>query len=106
MIPKFRVWDWRLKKFNFFDLTCVQGNLPMDCLDNVDSFTGVKDFWGNDIYGSDKIEYRQSLFNTNEEDFPIRKKVVKFLTEQGKWNIYETAAGESYLKVIGNIYQS
>ena len=47
------------------------------------------------------IEYTQHHFNT--ELVKVKRKVVKWNYDH--WNIYETAAGETDVKVLGNIYE-
>jgi hypothetical protein len=65
---KFRVWDDRLNLFNYFDLTNVMGHLPMDCLDNVQQFTGVIDPYGNEIYEGDIVWLESAHIDEDEKN--------------------------------------
>lgn len=68
----------------------------------IEQFTGFK-FNGVEVYENDIIEFTQCLFNTNSENYPIKRKVVKFDDMLGRWTVYESRAGEIDLKVIGNV---
>ena len=65
-------------------------------------FTGLKDDEGTEIWEGDIIEYTQHHFNT--EWTKIKRKEVKWIRD--RWNIYATNAGESDIKVIGNIFEN
>lgn len=65
-------------------------------------YTGLNDANGNKIFECDIIEYTQHHFNTDM--VKTKRKVVKW--KYDRWNIYETNAGESDVKVIGNIFEN
>ena len=64
-------------------------------------FTGLYDSEGKEVWEGDVIEYTQHHFNT--ELIKVKRKVVKW--NYDRWNIHETNAGESNIKVLGNIYE-
>jgi len=111
---KFRVWDNRPNKFNYFDLTNIAGNLPSDCIDNVQQFTGAKDRRGVEIYQGDIL-----LFEMPEVDgsfYRVRFQVVwcdfnngwALAQQNGKslqhtgWKFYQ--ADDS--TVVGNVFET
>jgi hypothetical protein len=61
---------------------------------------------GKEIYEGDYIKYVQALFNTMADDFPTKIKRVLYYEYSGKFNVYETNAGESDIEVVGNIYEN
>lgn len=65
-------------------------------------FTGLYDCEGKEVWEGDVIEYTQHHFNT--ELIKVKRKVVKW--NYDRWNIHETNAGESNIKVLGNIYEN
>jgi len=113
-IIKFRVWDTYYQKmtdsFFMFDVRdgeYIYYNSYRDFEDGRDlsckvmQFTGLYDCEGKEIWEGDVIEYTQHHFNT--ELVKVKRKVVKWNYDH--WNIYETAAGETDVKVLGNIYE-
>lgn len=65
-------------------------------------YTGLNDVSGNKIFECDIIEYTQHHFNTDM--VKTKRKIVKW--KYDKWGVYETNAGESDVKVIGNIFEN
>ncbi len=65
-----------------------------------DRYTELWDKNNNEIFENDGIEYTQHHFNTPM--IKTKRKIVKWSYD--KWNVYETNAGESDVKIIGNVY--
>jgi uncharacterized phage protein (TIGR01671 family) len=65
-------------------------------------YTGLNDINGNKIFEMDIVEYTQHHFNTDMTK--IKLKVVKW--KYDKWGVYETNAGESNVKIIGNVFEN
>lgn len=73
--------------------------------DTVGQFTGLHDSsFMTPIYEGDIIEFIQHHFNTSMTK--IKKIVVAWNDTKGTWNINETAAGRSGIKVVGNIHNN
>lgn len=70
--------------------------------ETIGQFTGIKDVEGQEIYEDDIIEYTQHHFNTSM----VRRKRKVIEWKFDKWSIYETMAGESEIKIIGNIHEN
>lgn len=114
---KFRYFDKLVNQFiysdefdwptNYEKLEYFFQKAKLYCLDDkVQQFTDLLDGNGEVIYEGDIISFTQCLFNTKFENFLTKTKEVKWLKEQGKWNVYETAAGEMNVEVIGNIFEN
>lgn len=107
---KFRAWSTENKKMYPVDeFTCnwnrsfitKTSELVIKSTNILMQFTGLYDCEGKEIYEEDVIEYTQHHFNT--ELIKVKRKIVKW--NYDRWNIYETAAGETDVKLIGNIYE-
>ena len=72
--------------------------------DTVGQYTGRKDKNGVKIFKHDKIRFIQCLFNTKEENFPVREEVVKWDEFRCGWTIDPTEAGRRDIEVIGTIH--
>lgn len=102
----FRAWD---EEQNFM---AIQGTPDLETLQSfmfhyadekhIMQYTGLNDVSGNKIFECDIIEYTQHHFNTDM--VKTRRKIVKW--KYDKWGVYETNAGESNVKVIGNIFEN
>jgi uncharacterized phage protein (TIGR01671 family) len=113
---EFKVWDIRESKFIDVYSICPKGRYVHVAegdhyyLFNSENeepefilcqYTGVTDKNGVKIFEGDIIEYVQHHFNT--EMVKVKRKLIKWNFD--KWNVFETAAGESNIEIIGNIYQ-
>jgi hypothetical protein len=110
---KFRAWDGKKMTTDF----CLESDGEIITLrdngyDGLEAmprsswilmqYTGINDKEGTPVFEGDIIEYTQHMFNT--ENTRIERKQVKWAFD--RWNIYETNAGESDIKVIGNVHQN
>jgi len=115
---KFRFWDSKSKKFEdefyiskggVFDIYKDYGgmftsDLVLEKKDVIiQQFTGLKDVNGVDIYEGDIVEYTQHMFNTDA--VRTERKEIKWIEYSAKFNVYETEAGQSGHKVVGNIFE-
>lgn len=58
---KFRAWDHRLHRFNYFDLRGTFGRLPTDIPDSqIQQCTGLTDSEGRDVYEGDIVRFDNS----------------------------------------------
>ncbi len=114
---KFRAWDLKLKKFNYFDLTCclpVYGNSDEF---SVDIWSGLKDKDGRDIYKNDIIIFMgrwDEKGNVLEPDYRPYEvcwfgsglhAIIRSCHAFPPHN-YKVGVGHTDNKVIGNVYEN
>jgi hypothetical protein len=97
---KFRIFDDKLKTFQYFDLTSAYGAIPTDLKDNITEYTGINDSIGNEVYTGDIIKY------DNHHD-PV---IIRWTEE---WHDYHPGIIMANLlgqggkfKIIGNIFEN
>ena len=109
---KFRVWDHKLLKFNYFDLLSTVGNFPIDCIDNVQQFTGLFDSEMKEIYEGDIVHCR--YLNHNEYTCPVvfSPSCVAFVLDSSGRHLFDDKYGdylpmhrEREYKIVGNIFE-
>lgn len=111
---KFRLWHTERKHWIAIGMTIVDFQkdasmsleLPLLTCESgvvVQQFTGLKDVNGVDIYEGDIVEYTQHMFNTDA--VRTERKEIKWIEYSAKFNVYETEAGQSDHKVVGNIFE-
>lgn len=111
---KFRLWHTKRKHWIAVGMTIVDLQkdasmsleLPLLTCESgvvVQQFTGLKDVNEVDIYEGDIVEYTQHMFNTDA--VRTERKEIKWIEYLASFNVYETAAGQSDHKVIGNIFE-
>lgn len=67
---KFRVWDHHLNKFAYFDIFTSWGNIPSDCKENIQSFTGICDKDEVSVYEGDILKVK-GFFRSESEEYSI-----------------------------------
>lgn len=121
---KFRMWneaDNKSYSKYFYNADQVMECLKQQCYFNegknggydhiqhgsvFEQYTGLKDIHGVEIYEGDIIQFTQRLFNTNPDNFTIKKREIKWYLAQGRWNVYDNVAPEFNIEVIGNIHKN
>ena len=101
---KFRVYDPKMGKFNYFDLLSIDGNLPVDCIDNVNQYIGRSDDNGAEIYEGDLLKL------SNNPKHSVTAQVSRANNgEYIAWNIdccWYTLLAYNSKEVVGNIYEN
>lgn len=100
---QFRVWDDRLLKFSYFDLTSAAGNLPIDCINNVQQFTGLRDVNGKWIFEGDIVKF-QALNPSSRKPSYEEIIVVEWAEDFCGFNNFKDVFAE--WEVLGNIFEN
>lgn len=119
---KFRIWDNKLKQFNYFDIFSTHGNIPNDCKNNIQQFTGLLDKNGREIYDKDILKGITPFYSTDlsinspigyEDCFMIceyegdsARFKLKDISKKGYggWDLHEGMVDR--IEIIGNIFES
>lgn len=117
---KFRIWDDKLKQFNYFDIFNTHGNITNDCKNNIQQFTGLKDSAGQDIYEGDILtiieeggrgeKYKDQCvvkFSNKIACFRAESLNPERIRKYRAWTSYSLEIERySSIKITGNIFES
>jgi len=101
---KFRVYDAKMGKFSYFNLLNVDGNLPVDCIDNVEQYIGRDDDNGKEIYEGDILKLSNNP-KLSVNGYIVRAKTGEYIAKNTECSWYTLLAYNSK-EVIGNIYEN
>ena len=92
-LKKYRIYDDKLKKYYYFDLSSSYGMIPIDLRGKEEEFTGLQDINGVDIYENDimvndsahyemRVVWEKGVYLLKDERFP--NSIPYYLHEAGK----------------------